>query len=104
MSGIYISGLSLPKEGCHTVKILPSGVVTWLNGKPIATAFDDIIPVHKSDVRILSISNADKIRAMSDEELADFMLGVAQNGGVPTGGKIMRWIDWLRREADHDSD
>ena len=45
------------------------------------------------------MTNADRIRAMTDEELADFMVGVAQNGGVPTGGKIMRWIDWLKQEC-----
>ena len=46
------------------------------------------------------LTNADRIRAMTDEELADFMLGVAQNGGIPTGGKIMRWLEWLKQEVE----
>ena len=45
-------------------------------------------------------TNADRVRAMTDEDLADFMIGVAQNGGVPTGGEIMRWIDWLKQEVE----
>lgn len=41
-------------------------------------------------------TNADRIRAMTDEELAEYMIGVAQQGGIPSRGKPMRWIDWLK--------
>lgn len=43
-----------------------------------------------------SMTNADRIRSMTDEELADFMIGVAQQGGIPLGGKPIRWVDWLK--------
>lgn len=48
----------------------------------------------------IKTTNADCIRNMTVEEMADFMVGVAQNGGVPTGGKIMRWLDWLKQEVN----
>ncbi len=44
-------------------------------------------------------TNADRIRAMSDEELADFMIRVAQRGGKPTDSGLVRWLDWLKQEA-----
>lgn len=47
-------------------------------------------------------TNADRIRAMTDEELADFMIGVAQRGGKPTNSGLVRWPEWLRTEAPND--
>ena len=44
-------------------------------------------------------SNADRIRAMTDEELADFMICAAQRGGKPTNSGSVRWLDWLKQEA-----
>ena len=49
------------------------------------------------------MTNADCIRAMTDEELADFIVGIIQRGGVRTGGKIMRCIDWLKQEVESDA-
>ena len=45
-------------------------------------------------------TNADRIRAMSDEELADWIIGVIQHGGViPYGGTgVTR--DWLKQESE----
>lgn len=45
-------------------------------------------------------TNADRIRAMSDEELAEFIRGliIDRNIGIPSE----TWLDWLRQEADHD--
>ena len=45
-------------------------------------------------------TNADKIRAMSDEELANFLMDVAWRGGIETENGIVRWtlIDWLKQE------
>ena len=57
-------------------------------------------------------TNADRIRAMSDEELAgwikrliiDSSLGRCDTRGVWTkaeiaGGEIVPWLDWLRQEV-----
>lgn len=45
-------------------------------------------------------TNADHIRAMTDEELADFMIRAAQRGGKPTDSGLVHWRDWLKEEAE----
>ena len=42
----------------------------------------------------------DRIRAMTDEELADWFSSIAEEA-VKSGGKIKSscWLDWLRQEA-----
>lgn len=44
------------------------------------------------------ITNADRIRAMSDEELAGFISSqiIDRNIGVP----IEAWLDWLRKDVE----
>lgn len=44
-------------------------------------------------------TNADRIRAMSDEELADWVWGAETAGRAygPRGKKA--WLDWLKKEA-----
>ena len=46
-------------------------------------------------------TNADRIRSMTDEELANFLMDVACRGGIQTESGIARWtlIDWLKRGA-----
>ena len=48
------------------------------------------------------ITNADRIRAMTDEELADWVWGVETAGRAygPRGKKA--WLDWLKQEVDSD--
>ncbi len=46
-------------------------------------------------------SNADRIRAMPDAELAEFLQDVAMQGGIELGGRQITWLDWLRQEAEH---
>ena len=48
------------------------------------------------------ITNADKLRAMSDEELADWVWGAETAGRAygPRGKKA--WLDWLREEASDE--
>ena len=82
-------------EACELFKENPVAKRAFLDGIRMYRA-----AIQNREPRSVSIkTNADKIRAMTDEELADFMVGVAQNGGVPTGGKIMRWLDWLKQEC-----
>ena len=63
------------------------------------TAFCD--PEHCDNI---APTNADRIRAMSDEELAD-MLNHAQGDGYLVGigqrkvSAYGNWLDWLREEA-----
>ena len=49
-------------------------------------------------------TNADRIRAMSDEELARYLDGVKQstyNCTMPCNGEtcVKCWLDWLKEEA-----
>ena len=49
-------------------------------------------------------TNADRVRAMTDEELAEFLNGT-DGDFLPTGEALTvsagknRWLDWLRQEA-----
>jgi len=55
------------------------------------------------------ITNADRIRAMSDEELAEFLWSIGNNpatGNVYLAGRLIfftgdgnGWLDWLRQEV-----
>ena len=54
-------------------------------------------------------SNADRIRSMSDEEMAEFLWSIGQNpatGNTYLNGEFIffcgdgnGWLDWLRQEA-----
>ena len=50
--------------------------------------------------RFIPKTNADKIRAMSDEELAEFIDRqiIDRNIGVP----VEAWLDWLKKEVNND--
>lgn len=45
-----------------------------------------------------SLTNADRLRAMTDEELAGFIRDqiIDRNIGIPTE----TWLDWLKKEVD----
>lgn len=45
-------------------------------------------------------TNGDRIRSMSDEELADWVWGIESAGRAygPRGKNA--WLDWLEKEAD----
>ena len=45
-------------------------------------------------------TNADRIRAMTDEELARFMSKVETNGRVFGLKGIASWLKWLKQEVD----
>ena len=53
----------------------------------------------------IPLRNADRIRAMTDEELANFLMDVASRGGIQTESGIARWtiIDWLKQEVTEHS-
>ena len=45
------------------------------------------------------MKNADKIRAMSDEELAKFL---AVTAGDKIGGMAKFWLEWLQQTTEDD--
>lgn len=48
------------------------------------------------------MTNADKLRQMTDEELAEFMEGLSpsKKWSIFLDGK--RWLDWLKQEVSDD--
>ena len=58
------------------------------------------------NTKLTKLSNADRIRAMTDEELAEYMGDVQTWGGCPNHGArnctencADCWLDWLKQEA-----
>ncbi len=50
-------------------------------------------------------SNADRIRAMSDEELAKLISGIEQFALAVDGAwSPEQWLNWLKEEAEGESD
>ena len=47
-------------------------------------------------------TNADRIRAMTDEELAEFLYVKTCEDGYPQFDNIPGWLDWLKQEVDND--
>ena len=45
------------------------------------------------------MTNADRIRSMSDEELAEFLIDLADDGNL----KIREWLQQPAEEDDHDT-
>lgn len=58
------------------------------------------------------MTNADKIRAMDDDELADFLFSIIRDWGegtshlvslaFPETSYIDDWLDWLKQEVSDD--
>ena len=61
-------------------------------------------PVCGADMRVGSdMTNADRIRSMTDEELAEFISGKARTFGEEYEG-YMSALDWLKEEAQCTSE
>ena len=45
------------------------------------------------------LTNADRIRSMSDEELAEFLIDLADDGNL----RIREWLQQPAEEDDHDA-
>ena len=41
-------------------------------------------------------TNGDCIRAMTDEQLSDFLIGILQRGGVTINGNLVKVSDWIK--------
>ena len=52
-----------------------------------------------SHYRPKPITNADRIRAMTDKELAKFLYIKTCEDGYPQFDNIPGWLDWLKQEA-----
>lgn len=45
-------------------------------------------------------TKADRIRAMADEELANFLYVKTCEDGYPAFDTVGQWLDWLRQPAE----
>lgn len=50
------------------------------------------------------MTNADKIRAMTDEELAVFVAKIETQGYKPTRIKLENVLDWLKQELKQEAE
>ena len=47
------------------------------------------------------ITKGDKIRAGTDEELAEVLMATEKYGRIHNGGRTLEWwLEWLRQEAE----
>lgn len=57
----------------------------------------------ESDCEHNKKTNADRIRAMSDEELAEYIAGIiddANSGSVIYSNRPEEWLEWLKQPAE----
>ena len=103
MANILIRGMEMPKRGNPlTVLIYPDGTATWKDNEYKA--------VEQGGIRM---TNADKIRAMTDEELSIMFVRMMECYNCPfdseetdcaesgDSSKEM-WLNWLRKEWKTD--
>lgn len=64
----------------------------WRGGTILCSSFDIADPVHVADVRFIPQTNADRIRAMTDEELAEWIYTHRWND-------LDGLLDWLKQEV-----
>ena len=70
--------------------------------------YNEICPLTNTDTPITEykMTNADRIRAMRDEELADCLTDYSNNGGwvTETGREVYykRIVEWLKQPAEVD--
>ena len=65
-------------------------------GRPVCNScfsYDKFIPI--------AITNADRIRAMSDEELAEWLTSITDDAQSDAMTKCnYQWLEWLQSEVD----
>ena len=81
MSGIYISGMEMPKDGWLTLRLYPTGEVGVFNKQAAACSFHDIaIPVH------------DHGRLVDAEEIT------LPKGFFETVTDVSKFYEWLAKQ------
>ena len=70
-------------------------VARWMTALDVAIkALEDV-----TGKDVGKMTNADRIRAMSDEELAEFLIDLADDGNL----RIREWLQQPAEEDDHDA-
>ena len=71
-----------------------------VDAKPFGDGLDVCPVCGKPSTIGKPLTNADRIRAMTDEELAVLLEAVHIGGGMVKSGGLMAWLEWLKQEAE----
>ena len=84
-----------------SIKCLMNGLEVNYPCSPSCALFGDCVTAFESQKKANVRTNADRIRAMSDEELAEFLIDLADDGNL----KIREWLKQPAGEEDkHEAD
>lgn len=91
-----------PYDGEETCKEMREHGECFYEGTFERVKYDDC------QYRIQHITNADRIRSMADNELAEFLDSIVQDwhqGTAQIGDRIIdSWLNWLKEEAGEQDD
>lgn len=87
-----------------SIKCLMNGLEVNYPCSPVCALFGDCVTAFEAQKKENVRTNADRIRAMNDEELANMLTEFSNNSGwvTETGRKICyeRHIEWLQSPAE----
>lgn len=92
------------------IKCLMNGLEVNYPCSPVCSLFGDCVTAFESQKKASVRTNADRIRAMSDEELAKLIVkhkplyswckGVREIWMKPNVTKVQAWLEWLKQPAE----
>ena len=116
MPDVIIKGMEMP-SGCRACKLNNDTICALING----CVYDETdgstrrpdCPLNPAPEREQPItSNADRIRAMSDEELAEYLIRDVEAEAIRRAGRyltnieidraVVACLDWLKQEVKRD--
>ena len=81
-----------------SIKCLMNGLEVNYPCSPVCALFGDCVTAFESQKKANVRTNANRIRSMTDEELAEFLIDLADDGNL----KIREWLQQPAEEDDHD--
>lgn len=85
-----------------SIKCLMNGLEVNYPCSPVCALFGDCVTAFEAQKKENVLTNADRIRAMSDEELAEYIAGIiddANSGSVIYSNRTEEWLEWLKQLA-----
>lgn len=86
-----------------SIKCLMNGLEVNYPCSPVCALFGDCVTAFEAQKKENVRTNADRIRAMSDEELAEYIAGLmddANSGSVIYSNRPEEWLEWLKQPAE----
>ena len=84
-----------------SIKCLMNGLEVNYPCSPSCALFGDCVTAFESQKKANVRTNADRIRAMSDEELAEFLYQVGYENGWGMKESALEWLQQTAEEYDH---